>query len=324
MKIQAINKIYDIYAKGSSQKRNPKKNIMLEELEKIMADVISARVVQMRTIARKQCDELLAEIKKNKESYGFLPENLFEITKSGLKGVDSTHRLAYKLNQRIVRAYNRWRSETKPEELLTRLTHNYQILAYMYALIAIKPDDKFTDASSLSKEIIELTQIKISMLQKILKYTEHLRDTRATEKLILVTEIIGRLVNSDGRDYAKIVNDLEPICNPRSLDPRVPEGMKLFLFLEKKLKRFEKLNILFKKSIAECENNYHHGTLLRKIKLLDWLGVKPIKISDKSILFFSKNIKETDEFKSKSKKLLLPDSIDSTLPKTKAGNFKDL
>src|SRR5262249_38094214 len=50
---EALNKVYDIYAKNSSYKRNPKKNIIQKDLEKIISDVIYKRVTQMREIAKK-------------------------------------------------------------------------------------------------------------------------------------------------------------------------------------------------------------------------------------------------------------------------------
>ncbi len=266
-----LNKIYDIYTKKSSIKRN-NQDITQQQLDDIMNSVLKACVMQMQEEGAAKINDLLNKVELERKNYKFSRKKL----ESGIidedDSVSGVYDIACLINKRIINLYRKQDSNLSAE-----LSHSYQILAYMYGRIST---GYLSGTPLVPANIIELLQIKIMLLQKLIKYKDHLLEALlqngAQRKIILISEAIGRLFVSPVSDYSEIIDTLKPICKPRLMPlivTELTEGEKLFRFLQKKLKTFAKLKFeMLTENIS--------------IKVLDFFGVKPELISDKLPLTF--------------------------------------
>jgi hypothetical protein len=276
--MQTLNEVYDIYAKGSSIKRKPKQNISPGQIKWMMRQVFTTNFTQLRAIAKEKIDSLLTEVNRNSRSYGFSSKIMSDIHKKNYPVYD----IVKSLNKRMQYSHN----HDESDKLMTKLSENYQFLAYLYASISLKKTP--SDDAIFDKMMIELLQIKISMLQRLMKYLNHLTEkAKGSEKIILVTEAIGKLIISYPQDYPEIINSLQPICNHRLLKSGPSKGMIVFSFLGKKSERLQKTLKSFKRVIEAPMKTYDSSDDKRnteevpdQIKSLDWFGSKRMRIAD--------------------------------------------
>ena len=297
-----LNRIYDIYTEKSSITRKISQNITQKQLEDMMGQVLEACVIQMQKEGVAKIKDLLNQVELDCKEYQFSRKKLeFGIVddEDSLSGV---YDIACLINKRITNLHSKSGSN-----LNAVLSQSYQILAYMYAQISIAYQ---CGAPLIPANIIELLQIKIILLQKLIQYKDHLQKSLlqngAPTKIILVSEAIGRLFVAPLSDYSEIIDTLKPICEPRLVPMTIgsAKGNELFGFLQKQLKKMTRL----KSEICDKEEDEECMSLEG---ILDFFGMKPKRISDK--------LQPTLFSKPSSHSNLKPDSKSELTPGRKVG-----
>ncbi|MBV8801776.1 MAG: hypothetical protein JO131_02190 [Gammaproteobacteria bacterium] len=247
---ETLNGIFDIYTKKSTVKRN-KRNVTQEELENMMSDVLHASITQMQQEAKEYIQYFLKDITISMQKRcGLDPHDIQTIQQlliSNSYQPNKTEKIIKKLNNWIEKMVNKKWTDSQKDYILNK---SYQILAHLHAHIEFN----FSDKTQL--QTIELLQLKIKMLRKLLHYKLNKLHSIIFNNDAKTAKINSEISNIAHANQTIDITAIKDIIKPsKSLSLFSSQDLSLIKYLSKYAEKYNEQYEICSSQIATNNNS---------------------------------------------------------------------